>query len=110
MSTTAQAPEARQIPRRDWEDDAACRVEPQVLFYGTDLVPVTTPKQARAAFRICARCPVERDCLLAALRNKESFGVRAGFLAPERRKALKLHGSVEAAMTAYDRGEFLGER
>lgn len=41
---------------------------------------------ARDAKKVCARCPVRKDCLDAALSNGESFGIWGGYTEHERRK------------------------
>lgn len=63
-----------------WQDRARCLgVEPE-LFYpqkGDSLEP---------AKRICASCPVQRDCLQYALEHNERYGIWGGTSERERRR------------------------
>lgn len=70
----------------DWRDRAACRgVDPDLFF------PVTTEgpalEQAARAQAVCDLCPVTRDCLEFALRQRERDGIWGG-LSPEDRGRL----------------------
>lgn len=59
-------------PRRDWQDDAACRGQKTEIFYRKD------PEVAQL---ICQRCPVTEDCLVDALRTESARqGFRHGVL------------------------------
>ena len=44
-------------PKSDWQDQAACKSEPPEWF------DADTDEDAARALRVCARCPVRRDCL-----------------------------------------------
>lgn len=59
---------------------------------------------AAARFLCRAVCPVQRECLKAALSGEEGWGVWGGYTAPERDRARKLLGSTRAIMEAYDEG------
>jgi len=72
----------------DWRVDALCPVavqsEPSLMtawdniFEGWD-VPYGVDPQENIAREICAGCPVRRDCLIDAIQDNESEGLRAGF-------------------------------
>ena len=72
-----------------WWIDAACRVEASEAFFpesrGGKPLSLHTELKAKA---ICARCPVQRQCLDAALRNREATGIWGGLTAAERRDLL----------------------
>ncbi len=57
-----------------WHDRAACRDLTPVGFYSDDLDDIT------AAKRLCLACPVRRECLDAAVANREPAGVWGGHL------------------------------
>ncbi|MBU6216245.1 MAG: WhiB family transcriptional regulator [Acidobacteria bacterium] len=65
---------AEQLGDRDWQDRAACRDLTPVGFYSDELDDVS------AAKRLCLTCPVRRDCLDAAVANREPAGVWGGHL------------------------------
>lgn len=68
---------------RDWRDRAACRdVDPELFFPATDIGPLCR-QQINRAKAVCARCPVQAECLSFALRNL-SDGVAGGLTASER--------------------------
>jgi hypothetical protein len=72
------------------------------VFFGTAEQPLTA-KESRFAKKICGACPVQRDCLITALRDGERFGVWAGLTSIERRRLLKDHsGDWKAALRTYD--------
>jgi transcription factor WhiB len=62
-----------------WRDKAACRAADPDLFYPD------TPAQADQARQICRTCPVRVQCLTAAVRDREDFGIRGGLTPQERR-------------------------
>lgn len=78
---------------------------PLELFFGSDDQPMTNilAKQGRD---VCASCSVQRDCLIDALRSGEYSGLRGGYLGHERRSAIVFFKSIQAAIAAYDRGDF----
>lgn len=69
----------------DWHTWAACRDEPVSTFFPT------LGKQATAARKVCAVCPVFADCYSWALaQGDELAGIWAGTTAAQRR-ALRRH-------------------
>jgi WhiB family redox-sensing transcriptional regulator len=66
-----------------WQTQALCaRVDYELFF----------PEKggsARDAKKVCARCPVRKQCLDAALSNGECFGIWGGYTERERRKLQK---------------------
>ncbi|QDP81906.1 WhiB family transcriptional regulator [Nocardia otitidiscaviarum] len=63
------------LPRRRWEQDAACRVmHPEVFFPCRQSL---TLEVARAC-AICAQCRVRRDCAIFALQHSVVCGIFAG--------------------------------
>jgi WhiB family transcriptional regulator, redox-sensing transcriptional regulator len=87
--------EERELQKRDreiaaphdwaWQDDAACRDESSLLFFGPDgeRSAERSIREAKAK-RVCARCPVLAECLEGATDRGEKFGVFGG-LNPEER-------------------------
>lgn len=71
-----------------WEDDADCKNYPTEAFFGSEEQPLTA-KEARFAKRICGACPVQRDCLISALKGREEHGVWAGLTSVERKRMLR---------------------
>lgn len=63
-----------------WHARAVCRGMDQVIFYGTDVGDAFTLGRAElaAAQRVCATCPVARECLSWALEHNERYGVHGG--------------------------------
>jgi WhiB family redox-sensing transcriptional regulator len=56
----------------DWEADAICReVDPELWF------PEKGEHSTNAA-RLCGQCPVQGECLDAALERDERFGIWGG--------------------------------
>ena len=56
----------------DWVAQATCRsVDPEVWF-------PEYPGQHWDAIRICAQCPVRRECMTASFDDEEEFGVWGG--------------------------------
>ncbi|WP_279577674.1 WhiB family transcriptional regulator [Streptomyces sp. YIM 98790] len=82
----------RALADRTWHLEAACRdmdaEQSDAIFFPTprDLVAITRAKQ------ICARCPVRRTCLEAALDSVSKDGVWGGLTAAER---APLHAEIE---------------
>lgn len=80
----------------EWLRRAACVGEDPELFF-----PVGTTGPAlddiEAAKRVCARCPVMRECLNWALGSGQTSGVWGGMSEEERTELLRTAGSVEAA-------------
>ncbi|MFF1819326.1 WhiB family transcriptional regulator [Kribbella sp. NPDC058245] len=67
-----------------WILAAACREEDPELFFP---IGTTGPslRQAEAAKRVCARCPVQADCLEWALETGQDAGIWGGTTDTERR-------------------------
>jgi len=68
----------------DWRDEAACRDEDAELFFPIGTTGVAL-EQVAAAKRICARCPVQEDCLEFALASNQEAGIWGGLTEDERR-------------------------
>lgn len=66
--------------RPDWYDDAECRGYPTNLWYPGDKQSIS-PK----AKKICARCPVQNECLEHGIEN-EFYGVWGGMSLRQRSK------------------------
>ena len=77
----------------DWHNDAACKGMGAELFFPL----VGDHKQAQAAKRICATCPVREDCLEDALESGQSHGVWGGLTVRERRRLSRLRKAGTAA-------------
>lgn len=69
-----------------WHLDAACRGADHELFFPGKGESVTSHR-ARA---ICARCPVQVECLTWAVENKEPGGIWGGTTERDRRKIRSL--------------------
>jgi WhiB family redox-sensing transcriptional regulator len=70
-----------------WNMRAACRGESASLFMPA-IALQSAPGNARRvkhAKRVCAQCPVRRECLDYALRVDEQLGIWGGLDAAERR-------------------------
>jgi WhiB family redox-sensing transcriptional regulator len=68
----------------DWRDDAACRDEDPELFFPIGTTGIAL-EQVNAAKRVCARCPVQEDCLEFALASNQDAGIWGGLTEDERR-------------------------
>lgn len=69
----------------DWRDRAACRDEnPELFFPVSDVGPGA--EQTRRAKAVCARCPVQAECLTNALDRGLPYGVFGGATEDERRQ------------------------
>lgn len=68
----------------DWRDDAACRDEDPELFFPIGTTGIAH-EQVNAAKRICARCPVQEECLEFALASNQDAGIWGGLTEDERR-------------------------
>lgn len=66
-------------PSWGWQDAAACRGEDLVLFFGPDgeRQPERDNRE-REARSVCARCPVQTECLSYAVARPEKYGVWGG--------------------------------
>ena len=99
-------------PNWGWQDDAACREEDLILFFGPDgeRQPEREIRE-RKAKAVCAECPVRTECLADALDNRVEFGVWGGMTERERRALLRRRPNVtswrrllETAMTDFEHG------
>lgn len=61
--------------KASWRERAACRDDADGLF-----LDEYDPQKVAGARKICAECPVADWCLADALSDRESMGVRAGFV------------------------------
>jgi WhiB family redox-sensing transcriptional regulator len=67
-----------------WRDQALCAETDPEAFYPD---PGTIP---HAALQVCARCPVQTDCLTDALHRRDiAFGVLGGKTPTQRRRLLR---------------------
>lgn len=73
--------------RRTWHDDARCRGEDALLFFGPNAFEPKHERIARenAAKRLCAECPVLVPCRQHALEQGEAYGVWGGLGEADRR-------------------------
>ncbi len=90
--------ETRRLPgtateQWDWQLRAACRDYDNNLFFHPEHERgQARERRAQEAKEICARCPVQRNCLLHALSVDEPYGVWGGYTPHERRQ---LQGAVD---------------
>jgi WhiB family transcriptional regulator, redox-sensing transcriptional regulator len=70
-----------------WESRAVCREADARCFVPPMSSESADERRVResAAKRICAGCPVQRECLEYALRVREPFGIWGGLNETERR-------------------------
>lgn len=83
----------------DWWADAACRVESSEAFFPDSRAgkPLSLRSELHAK-AICARCPVQPQCLTTALRNREPTGIWGGTTPAERTEILaRQHREVATA-------------
>lgn len=75
-----------------WHRRALCGRLPldlaDALFFGVEgrLAPEHLIVATKGARRICAQCPVRRECLTASLENREAYGVWAGISGRQRQR------------------------
>ncbi len=78
-----------------WKADGACSGLPTIWWYQNVKEPNEPERRAR---KICEGCPVRRECLEYALRNREKDGVWGGLNTDDRdaevRKIRRHHGPV----------------
>lgn len=70
----------------DWWADAACRVDESNTFFSPQSGRSIPLRQTLRAKAVCARCPVQKQCLDAALSRGEPEGIWGGLTPQERRK------------------------
>ena len=82
-----------------WRKDAACRDTSPDLFF-----PVGTTGQAliqiAQAQLVCAKCPVQDECLQFALATNQDSGIWGGTTEEERRKLRRAYVARQKAATA----------
>lgn len=68
-----------------WQDDAACKGEDLVLFFGpeNERQPQKDIRE-RKAKAICSQCPARNECLTYALERPEKYGTWGGLNEDER--------------------------
>jgi WhiB family redox-sensing transcriptional regulator len=71
------------VDERNWMTNGNCRFEPPATFFPTDGHGVEIAK------RICATCPVKRQCLEHALEQRIDHGIWGGASERQRRRILK---------------------
>lgn len=75
----------------EWVESALCaQIDPDYWF----------PEKGAAvpaAKRVCARCPVQQECLETAMENDERFGVWGGLSESERRQLRRARKLEEGA-------------
>ena len=71
----------------DWRHDAECLDEDPEIFYPAGKGHYSTELEA-AAKAICARCPVQAECLDFAYDTQDQFAVMGG-MTPEERKVTR---------------------
>ena len=77
----------------DWRESAACRdQDPELFFPVSEVGPGS--EQVRQAKAVCARCPVQRECLEYAIDIGLAHGVFGGATPHERRQHTR-RGAVE---------------
>jgi WhiB family redox-sensing transcriptional regulator len=72
----------------DWWVDAACRVDDSNTFFSPRTGRSIPLRQTLRAKAVCARCPVQKQCLDAALTRGEPEGIWGGLTPRERRKLI----------------------
>lgn len=71
-----------QVADERWRHRARCRGLATVLFFPVD----EDGPEAETAKAVCAECAVTKECLDAALKGKEDYGVWGGTTPRERRR------------------------
>lgn len=90
-----------QLQRQPWAAKAKClQAEPETFFPDKG-------GSVREAKRLCAACPVRRDCLAYALEHDERHGVWGGFSERERRKLRRAGVDADEALRTC--GEHMDE-
>jgi WhiB family redox-sensing transcriptional regulator len=96
-------------PDSMWEARGACKalnLTPATFYGVNDSGPMLDVEVERAK-RVCAVCPVNRECLLTALAMNEGWGVWGGRTVQDRKRIVNEHGSTAAAMQAIASGTVL---
>lgn len=72
-----------------WRSKALCvglGLEERLQFFGDSPYPIKAQTQYKQARLICYDCPVQVECLIAAIDNKERTGVWGGLTESQRRR------------------------
>ncbi|MEU5545144.1 WhiB family transcriptional regulator [Streptomyces sioyaensis] len=85
---------AKEAPVKHWAESARCAGRDSELFFPGSDAPWITPEEVQRRqgiflnrpLSLCADCPlaVAARCLVEALRQNDSYGIRGGLLASER--------------------------
>lgn len=70
-------------PQSEWRDQAACRGCPPAMFFPLDEREDAEPKA------VCRSCCVRFDCLVDALFQRETQGIRGGLNERERKSLVR---------------------
>jgi len=65
----------------EWTEEAVCAGQSDTLFFGAsdpNKRPQYTVTDIKRARRLCASCPVAKECLKSSLDHNDEFGVFAG--------------------------------
>lgn len=78
-----------------WQDRAECKGMDPILFFGPEHAETVREKRDRedAAKAVCARCPVQKECLEYALEAREAYGIWGGMTEVERKALLRRRAS-----------------
>lgn len=87
------------IDYANWRTAGACLTADPDLFFPTAVGTVAS-KQIAKAVRICARCPVKRQCLDFAMSTREVTGIWGGTTPEERIRALRARRRTSARRPA----------
>lgn len=79
----------------DWRHYAACRDEDPDLFFPVSEVGPGA-EQVQRAKTVCARCPVQQECLNYAVEAGLDYGVFGASSSEERREKGRATGEVAA--------------
>lgn len=90
-------------PASDWHRHAACAgTDPELWFPAFGESAHDNPR-VLAAKAICGRCPVARECLVAALREERDLshklrhGIRGGLMPRERARLVRNYQAQQGA-------------
>lgn len=72
-----------------WRSEARCldlELQERLLFFGDSDYPLTTQAQYRWARTFCYECPVQVECLMRSVKDKERTAVWGGLTESQRRR------------------------
>lgn len=85
-----------------WRSEARCidlDLQERLLFFGDSDYPLTTQAQYRWARVFCYECPVQVECLMVSIEEKERSAVWGGLTESQRRRHavpfFKAHGMTQ---------------